>query len=113
MNFLDGGAYEYGTSKVAVNYGNLLLGSFTRNSTGYHNPGIRLVGHESVPFPTGTSPFSPAWASEPISTRSTQHTTASLHTIWSGISAFSANCRSQMFLSANYAGNRANHCPRS
>jgi outer membrane receptor protein involved in Fe transport len=26
MNFLDGGAYEYGTSKVAVNYGNLLDG---------------------------------------------------------------------------------------
>ena len=32
--FLNGGAYEYGTSKVAVNYGNLLVGSFTRNSTG-------------------------------------------------------------------------------
>ena len=32
--FLDGGAYEYGTNKVAVNYGNLLVGSFTRNSTG-------------------------------------------------------------------------------
>ncbi len=32
--FLDGGAYEYGTNKVAVNYGNLLTGSFNRNSTG-------------------------------------------------------------------------------
>ncbi len=32
--FLNGGAYEYGTSKVAVNYGNLLVGSFTRGSTG-------------------------------------------------------------------------------
>jgi len=32
--FLNGGAYEYGTSKVAVNYGNLLVGSFTRLSTG-------------------------------------------------------------------------------
>jgi len=32
--FLNGGAYEYGTSKVAVNYGNLLVGSFTRDSTG-------------------------------------------------------------------------------
>ena len=28
--FLNGGAYEYGTNKVAVNYGNLLTGSFTR-----------------------------------------------------------------------------------
>lgn len=32
--FLDGGAYEYGTNKVAVNYGNLLTGSFTRLPTG-------------------------------------------------------------------------------
>src|SRR6202000_627768 len=32
--FLNGGAYEYGTNKVAVNYGNLLTGSFTRATTG-------------------------------------------------------------------------------
>jgi hypothetical protein len=32
--FLNGGAYEYGTSKTAVNYGNLLVGSFTRGATG-------------------------------------------------------------------------------
>ena len=32
--FLNGGAYEYGTSKIAVNYGNLLVGSFTRLSSG-------------------------------------------------------------------------------
>jgi len=32
--FLNGGAYEYGTNKVAVNYGNLLTGSFTRGTTG-------------------------------------------------------------------------------
>ena len=40
MNYLDGGAYEYGTSKVAVNYGNLLVGSYTRNSTGSTIPGF-------------------------------------------------------------------------
>jgi hypothetical protein len=32
--FLNGGAYEYGTNKVAVNYGNLLVGSFARGSSG-------------------------------------------------------------------------------
>jgi hypothetical protein len=31
--FLNGGAYEYGTSKVAVNYGNLLTGGFNRASS--------------------------------------------------------------------------------
>jgi hypothetical protein len=39
--FLNGGAYEYGTSKVAVNYGNLLTGGFNRASsnTAVSNPG--------------------------------------------------------------------------
>lgn len=32
--FLNGGAYEYGTNKVAVNYGNLLVGSYNRGSLG-------------------------------------------------------------------------------
>jgi Carboxypeptidase regulatory-like domain/TonB dependent receptor len=32
--FLNGGAYEYGTSKVAVNYNKLLVGSITTNSSG-------------------------------------------------------------------------------
>jgi hypothetical protein len=36
--FLNGGAYEYGTSKVAVNYGNLLVGSFTRLTSGTNSP---------------------------------------------------------------------------
>ncbi len=40
VNYLNGGAYEYGISKVAVNYGNLLLGTFTRNSTGSTTPGF-------------------------------------------------------------------------
>ncbi len=36
--FLNGGAYEYGTSKTAVNYGNLLVGSFTRLTSGTISP---------------------------------------------------------------------------
>jgi hypothetical protein len=36
--FLNGGAYEYGTSKTAVNYGNLLVGSFTRLKSGTNVP---------------------------------------------------------------------------
>ena len=59
--FLDGGAYEYGTSKVAVNYNKLLVGSFTRNSTNgptssygsWDNP------NNIMPNPTAT-PFTPS-----------------------------------------------------
>jgi hypothetical protein len=46
--FLNGGAYEYGTNKVAVNDGNLLVGSYNRNSIG---------GTQSAVIPNGT----PSW----------------------------------------------------
>ncbi len=39
LAYLNGGAYEYGTSKVATSYGNLLQGSFSANSTGGVAPG--------------------------------------------------------------------------
>src|SRR2546429_2148198 len=31
LNFLDGGSYEYGDNKIAVNYGSLLGGIFNRS----------------------------------------------------------------------------------
>ena len=57
--FLDGGAYEYGTNKVAVNYGNLLTGSFYAA----HRPAALLPPSGSwdtnaIPAVTPT-PFSP------------------------------------------------------
>lgn len=57
--FLDGGAYEYGTNKVAVNYGNLLVGSFTRNSTGSYNSSFGSWDTNSIPAVSPT-PFSPS-----------------------------------------------------
>jgi len=56
--FLDGGAYEYGTSKVAVNYGNLLTGSYKRNSTGSNVSAFGSWDANSIPAPAAT-PFSP------------------------------------------------------
>ena len=44
--FLDGGAYEYGTNKVAVNYGNLLTGAFSRPSTGSTVVRLRELGYQ-------------------------------------------------------------------
>ena len=57
--FLNGGAYEYGTSKVAVNYGNLLVGSFTRASTGSYASSFGSWDTNVMPNPTAT-PFSPS-----------------------------------------------------
>jgi hypothetical protein len=56
--FLNGGAYEYGTNKVAVNYGNLLTGSFTRNSTGTNVSSFGSWDSNTLLNPSAT-PFSP------------------------------------------------------
>jgi hypothetical protein len=56
--FLDGGAYEYGTNKVAVNYGNLLTGSFTRASTSSFTSSFGSWDANSIPAVNPT-PFNP------------------------------------------------------
>jgi hypothetical protein len=56
--FLNGGAYEYGTSKVAVNYNKLLVGSFTRNSTNGLVSSYGSWDTNVLPNPTAT-PFNP------------------------------------------------------
>jgi Carboxypeptidase regulatory-like domain len=56
--FLNGGAYEYGTSKVAVNYGNLLTGSFTRLTTGTNQSSYGSWDSAPLTNPQAT-PFSP------------------------------------------------------
>jgi hypothetical protein len=55
--FLNGGAYEYGTNKVAVNYGNLLVGSFTRGTTGTNVSSFGSWDTNQLPNPQPT-PFS-------------------------------------------------------
>ena len=55
LSFLDGGAYEYGTSKVAVSYGNLLQGSFNRASTGGVNPGYGSWDAQQLPAPSSAT----------------------------------------------------------
>ena len=44
LAYLNGGAYEYGTSKVAVSYGNLLQGAFQANSRNSVQPGFGTWG---------------------------------------------------------------------
>ncbi len=59
LSFLDGGAYEYGTSKVATSYGNLLQGSFNRNTTGGVTPGYGSWDTQVLPAPA-TSTINPS-----------------------------------------------------
>lgn len=109
-NFLDGGAYEYGTSKVAVNYGNLLLGSFNRNSTGTTAPGFGSWDTNFLPDPAPV-PFSPTLG---IGTQINAFSPAldgvtPYDIVWSlGIQR---ELPYQMFVSASYTGNRGNYLP--
>ncbi len=110
VNYLNGGAYEYGISKVAVNYGNLLLGSFTRNSTGSTTPGFGSWDNTQLPVPAPT-PFSPALG---IGT-----TINGFDPNFDGVAPYDAvwnigiqrELPGNMFLTANYTGNRANRLP--
>ncbi|MDQ2844321.1 MAG: TonB-dependent receptor [Acidobacteriota bacterium] len=110
VNYLNGGAYEYGISKVAVNYGNLLLGSFTRNSTGSTTPGFGSWDNTQLPVPAAT-PFSPSLG---IGT-----SINGFDPNFDGVAPYDAvwNIGIQrelpfnMFLTANYTGNRANRLP--
>jgi hypothetical protein len=111
MNYLDGGAYEYGTSKVAVNYGNLLIGSFTRASTGSNIPGFGSWDTNILPSPAAV-PFNPGLGVGTGSLDAFDPATDGLapyDIAWNiGIQR---ELPYQMFLSASYAGNRANYLP--
>lgn len=110
VNFLNGGAYEYGISKVAVNYGNLLLGSFSRNSPGSTNPGFGSWDNAILPSPAAT-PFSP--------TVGNTTTINAFDPKFDGVAPYDVvwNIGVQrelpynMFLVVNYTGNRANRLP--
>ncbi len=109
QNYLDGGAYEYGTSKVAVNYGNLLDGAFTRNSTGTTTPGFGSWDSNILPLP-GPIPFSPTLGvGNQINAFSPTDGIAPYVLTWNiGIQR---ELPSNMLLTAAYTGNRGNFLP--
>lgn len=58
VNFLNGGTYEFGTNKVAVNYGNVLNGSFNCPSLSSNIPCYGSWDTRTLPA-LGPIPFSP------------------------------------------------------
>ncbi len=107
--FLNGGAYEYGTNKVAVNYGNLLTGSFKRNTTGTNTPAYGSWDTQLLPDPPATA-FNPALgAGAQINAFSKNDGYAPYAQQWN------ANYQRQlpynMFITAAWLGNRIIHLP--
>jgi hypothetical protein len=108
--FLNGGAYEYGTSKVAVNYGNLLVGSYARNSSGGITSSYGSWDTNIMPNPSPT-PFSPTLGigGTQIDAFSGSDGFAPYSEQWN------VNVQRElpydMFLSAAWVGNREIHLP--
>jgi outer membrane receptor protein involved in Fe transport len=107
MNFLDGGAYEYGTSKVAVNYGNLLDGSTTYKSTGGTAPGFGNWDTNSLPLPSQIPFNAGLGTASSINAFDPNHDgIAPYNLVWSV--GLQRQLPGQMFLQASYTGNRGN-----
>jgi hypothetical protein len=110
MNYLDGGAYEYGTSKVAVNYGNLLVGSYAQNSTGSTIQGFGSWDTNVAPLP-GPTPFSPQIgnATNINAFNPARDGIAPYDLVWS--MGVQRELPYNMLLTAAYTGNRGNFLP--
>ena len=110
LNFLDGGAYEYGTSKVAVNYGNLLDGSTTVKSTGTTAAAFGSWDSNQLALPAPT-PFSPSLgtASSIDAFDPSKDGLAPYDVVWS--LGLQRELPYDMFLRASYTGNRGNRLP--
>ena len=112
LAYLQGGAYSFGTTRVAQQYTNLLAGSFTSGSTGTSTPGYGSWDAAPVPYPQAT-PFSPFLGNGNF--------VRQLDIKKSGTApysqAWSLNVQRElpwdMFLMVAYLGNREIHLPSS
>jgi hypothetical protein len=111
VNFLNGGTYEFGTNKVAVNYGNVLNGSFNCPSLSSNIPCYgtwdtrTLPELGSIPFSPGIGVGSTVFAFDP-----TKDSRLSPYLL-----AWNIGIQREMpfnsFLTVSYVANRANRLP--
>src|SRR5581483_2604324 len=109
LNHLDGGMFEFGTNKVAVNFGNLLAGVVQVPSTNSTNPGYGSWDAAPIPVP-GITPFTPTLGNGNNVNALTLHQgRAPYNEAWNfGVQR---ELPWSMFLSASYVGNRGIHLP--
>ncbi len=110
LNFLEGGAFEFGDNKVSVNYGSLLAGLFNVNSNGNNIPAYGSWDTTTMPLPPPI-PFTPTLVngSGVLHEFSKNRARAPYTQAWNfGVQR---ELPWNMFLSVSYVGNRSLRLP--
>jgi hypothetical protein len=110
LNYLEGGAFEFGDNKVAVNYGGLLNGVLQINSNSSAAPGYGLWDNSALPVPPPT-PFTPVLANGTGVLHEFSRTKAVAPYSQAWNFGIQRELPRNMFLSVSYVGNRAIHLP--
>jgi Carboxypeptidase regulatory-like domain len=111
VSFLDGGAYEYGDNKVAVNYGSLLGGIINVNSLGSNIPGYGQWDGTSIAQPAATKFTNPGFLNSTGVLRQFSRDPGKIPYTQSWNAGIQRELPSNMFLSISYVGNRSLHLP--
>ncbi|MGB7844466.1 MAG: TonB-dependent receptor [Candidatus Acidiferrum sp.] len=110
LNFLDGGAYEYGDNKLAVQYGSLLAGIKNVNSLGSNIPAYGQWDGNPVGVPQA-APFSPTLFNAVGGLRQFGRDPGKYPYSQSWNAGIQRELPYNMFLSVAYIGNRVVHLP--
>jgi hypothetical protein len=111
LNHLDGGAYEYGDNKIAVNYGSLLGGIFNVNSLGSNIPGYGLWDGRTIPVPAATNFTDRSFLNSTGVLRQFGRDPGKIPYTQGWNVGIQRELPSNMFLSVAYIGNRSLHLP--
>lgn len=111
LNFLDGGSYEYGDNKIAVNYGSLLGGIFNVNSLGSNIPGYGLWDGRTIPLPAGSQFTDRSFLNSTGVLRQFGRNPGKIPYTEAWNAGIQRELPGNMFLSVAYIGNRSLHLP--
>lgn len=111
VNFLDGGAYEYGDNKIAVNYGSLLGGVFNVNSNNSIIPGFGLWDGRGIPEPAPTNFTDRSFLNSTGVLRQFGRDPGKIPYTQAWNAGIQRELPGNMFLSVAYIGNRSLHLP--
>jgi len=111
INFLDGGSYEYGDNKIAVNYGGLLGGVFNANSLGSNIPGYGQWDGRSIPVPAATQFTNRSFLNSTGFLRQFGRDPGKIPYTQGWNAGIQRELPGNMFLSVAYIGNRSLHLP--